>query len=67
MLCNGNTIVKWDDFTNINEYNDIFIFTVSKRNAVVIPRRFFEDENDIIIFKEIIEKNVSSKTKVDLG
>jgi hypothetical protein len=63
----GNKIVKWDDFTDMNEYNDMFIFTVSKSNAVVIPRRFFEDENDIIVFKEIVENNVGSKTKVDLG
>ncbi|WP_156203169.1 YcxB family protein [Candidatus Syntrophocurvum alkaliphilum] len=48
----------WDDFVSAQEYKDVFFLFVSRRNAVIIPKRFFYSNEDIKTFKAFINKYI---------
>lgn len=53
-----NGIVKWTDLFKINEDISSFYLFVSKIQAIIIPKRFLGDEEQIQLFKRIIIDNI---------
>lgn len=45
---------KWEDLNSAYEYKDMFRIHISKHQALVIPKRFFESDEDILKFQSLI-------------
>ncbi|WP_064094146.1 YcxB family protein [Rossellomorea aquimaris] len=55
------TYIEWNDIVSIREYPPMFLIYVSKNKAIVIPKRFFELSEEIMLFKKIMNENVASE------
>jgi YcxB-like protein len=59
------TYIEWNNIISIREYPPMFLIYVSINKAIVIPKRFFETNEEIKLFKKIINDNaMSEKTKI---
>jgi YcxB-like protein len=50
--------IDWNEIVFIKEYSPMFLIYVSKNKAIVLPKRFFESDEQIKIFKNMIKENV---------
>lgn len=46
--------IKWDYIIRGQEFSDMFFLFVTDRNAIIIPKIFFEKKDDIITFRNIV-------------
>jgi hypothetical protein len=53
--------IEWNEIVFVREYPPLFLLYISKNKAIVMPRRFFESNEEIKLFKQIIKGNVSSE------
>lgn len=58
---NSNSYYDWDDIRSIYEYRDMYLLYVSKYNAIILPKRFFETENKRDLFKKVVCDNVATQ------
>lgn len=56
----GSGQVKWEEIHKIGETMNLFVFFVSTQRALIIPKRFFQSEEDKITFKELAKKYMFS-------
>jgi hypothetical protein len=57
----GNMKIKWGDLYKVLEdENSLYLF-ISKIQALIIPKRFFDNSEDISFLKEKVLKNVNVK------
>lgn len=47
----------WNDFITIKEQKDLFLLYLSKTRAMVIPKTFFKNTEDIRQFKQFVKDN----------
>lgn len=60
----SNNHYSWSDFQLSIELEEMFLLYVSKRKALVLPKRFFSSNDDIELFKRIVSENMdNSKMK----
>ncbi len=55
----GRALVPWSDFLRWKEDNRIFLLYLSDVSFIMIPTRGFEQEQQIVDFREIITRNIS--------
>lgn len=55
--------MDWDDFYRVYETNQDFIFFPEKKIFYTIPKRFFQNANEIIEFKKLLQKKLGSKAR----
>lgn len=60
----GESFVQylWKDFRKVREYKDLLILYILPQRAILIPFRLFESPEDVEKVKEIIQKQVDSKS-----
>jgi hypothetical protein len=56
----GDGQIKWEDIYKIGETNNLFVFFVSSNRALIIPKRFFQSEQDKLSFKDLGRKYMFS-------
>jgi hypothetical protein len=60
----GEGQIKWEDIYKIGETGSLFAFFVSSNRALILPKRFFQSEEDKQFFKELARKHMfSSRVK----
>ncbi|WP_353958598.1 YcxB family protein [Sporolactobacillus laevolacticus] len=52
---------EWDDLISAYEYKDLFRVHVSKFLAIVLPKRFFKNDDDISEFRRLIRASMPEK------
>ncbi|OBZ08424.1 hypothetical protein A8L34_24265 [Bacillus sp. FJAT-27264] len=52
--------VKWEEIYKIGETATLFAFFVSANQALILPKRFFQSEEDKQFFKELARKHMFS-------
>ncbi len=57
----GRALVPWSDFLRWKEDKRIFLLYLSDVSFIMIPTRGFEQEQQIVDFREIINRNISGK------
>lgn len=62
----SKTFFKWEDFISAYEHKDMFQIHVSKNQAVVLPKRFFKNDDVISDFRRLISTSMPKK-KVHLS
>ncbi|SFE28075.1 YcxB-like protein [Lentibacillus persicus] len=61
---NSNIYYEWDDVISIYEHQNMYLLYVSKFKAIILPKRFFETEDQKELFKQVVCKNITTqKTK----
>ncbi|NQD68452.1 YcxB family protein [Bacillus haikouensis] len=53
--------IDWNEIAAIKEHHSMFLIYVSRNKAMIIPKRFFESDEEIKQFKKMINKNVTSE------
>ncbi|ASA24678.1 YcxB family protein [Paenibacillus donghaensis] len=56
----GSGQVKWEEIFKIGETVNLFVFFVSSNRALIIPKRFFNSEQDKAGFKDVARKHMFS-------
>lgn len=56
----GSGEAKWKDIYKIGETMSLYVFFMSSRSALTIPKRCFQSEEDKIAFKELAKKHMFS-------
>ncbi|NUU62932.1 YcxB family protein [Paenibacillus agri] len=56
----GSGHVKWEEIYKIGETASLFAFFVSANQALILPKRFFQSEDDKQFFKELARKHMFS-------
>ena len=51
----------WEDIISTKEYKDMFLLYVTKTSALILPKRHFQNKEDIIRFKELLEEKINPK------
>ncbi|MBU9713977.1 YcxB family protein [Evansella tamaricis] len=60
----SNNFFEWSDIHLAREYEEMFLLYISKHKAIILPKRFFQLNDDIDLFKIIVTKHIeSSKNK----
>lgn len=62
----GETIVSWEDIVKVCKYKEIIIVYTSIAQALVIPKRFFNSEDEFEVFQRIFKEKLPIG-KVNLG
>lgn len=57
----GSANIKWENLYKVNEYKEVFALFISRLQAYIIPKRCFENKEDMERFKEILRANIFSK------
>lgn len=55
----SDTYFEWSDFSSFREYPELFLMYVSKRKAILLPKRFFEDREEEEQFKRIVNDHLT--------
>ncbi|MFS0788906.1 YcxB family protein [Shouchella sp. 1P09AA] len=56
---------EWGDFILVQEGKGLLLLFVSKNKAVIVPKRHFSSELEVMVLKKLIVENVGpSKTKI---
>lgn len=58
---NGNGKIDWDKIFKVDESKTFFALYISIGQAYIIPKRFFNSDDDIKLFKEILKDNIDNK------
>ncbi|KSU63674.1 hypothetical protein AS034_05350 [[Bacillus] enclensis] len=53
--------IDWNEIVSIKEFAPMFLIYVSRNKAMVIPKRFFESDEKIKLFKKMINENVTAE------
>lgn len=56
----GTGQVKWEEIHKIGETMSLFVFFVSSNRALIIPKRYFQSEQDKTTFKDLARKYMFS-------
>ncbi|WP_420796986.1 YcxB family protein [Alkalihalobacterium alkalinitrilicum] len=56
----SNNFFDWSDIHFEREYEMMFLLYISKHKAIILPKRFFELNDDIDLFKIIVSKHVET-------
>jgi hypothetical protein len=56
--------VDWKTFEKIQELKEDFLFFPQKNFFYTIPKRFFQNENQIAVFKSLVRENLGVKAKL---
>lgn len=56
----GSGQVKWEEIHKIGETMSLFVFFVSSNRALIIPKRFFQSQQDTMAFKDLARKYMFS-------
>jgi hypothetical protein len=56
--------MKWDEFVRVSESRKDFIFVSPKRLLLPVPKRFFENENQIEKVRSLLRKYLGDKAKL---
>lgn len=56
---------KWNDIYKIIERENVLIIYESSNSALILPKRFFDNDKDLISVKELIKENMS-KNKYEM-
>lgn len=59
----GHGITPWSDFLKWKEGNGLFLLYVSDDMFHIVPKRFFNSEDDISEFRKILTTNVSQRSR----
>ncbi|WP_345240653.1 YcxB family protein [Pontibacillus salipaludis] len=49
---------EWSDFSSLEETPELFLLYVSKRKAIVLPKRFFKNKEQQEQFKQIVRESI---------
>jgi hypothetical protein len=60
----GNSELKWEGLQEIRETAKDFLFIQQKPRFVVIPKRWFQNEPQIVQFKELVRRKLGDKAKL---
>lgn len=60
----GTSENNWEGLEEIKETNNDFLLFIQKPIFIIIPKRCFQNESDILEFKQIVERNLGSKAKL---
>jgi hypothetical protein len=53
--------IEWHEIVSIKEFSPMFLIYVSRNKAMVVPKRFFESDEQIKFFKKVINENVTQE------
>lgn len=56
----GSGEAKWNDIYKIGETMNLYVFFISSRSALTIPKRCFQSEQDKTAFKDLARKHMFS-------
>ncbi|MCP3026456.1 YcxB family protein [Halobacillus sp. A5] len=62
---NATNRFKWSDLMAVHEHKDMFQLYLSKQNAMIVPKWFFQSEDDVQAFKTMV-KNQSNTKQIKL-
>ncbi|WP_171051640.1 YcxB family protein [Alteribacter natronophilus] len=51
---------EWADILTAFEHSDMFRLQLSERKAIVLPKRYFENEKEVEAFKELVKEQLPS-------
>ncbi|MDX8045266.1 YcxB family protein [Gracilibacillus sp. S3-1-1] len=54
-----HNFIEWRYIIKYYESEDLFRLYVSRRKAIIIPKRFFVSNDDLKVFKKIVNQNIS--------
>ncbi|RXJ02453.1 YcxB family protein [Anaerobacillus alkaliphilus] len=60
----GNSLQSkyvWEDILSTTEYKDMFLLYVTKTSALILPKRYFKNKEDIVRFKGLLEEKINPK------
>lgn len=57
----GKNHIKWSYFRSAHEMKDMFLLYMSDRMAIVLPKRLFESDESMGLFKKIVSENIEAK------
>jgi uncharacterized membrane protein (DUF485 family) len=57
----SNSYFEWNDIISSYEDKELFRLYVSKNKAIIIPKRYFSSEEDLLLFKRLITKHLNLK------
>lgn len=59
--------IDWNEIVSIKEFAPMFLIYLSRNKAMIIPKRFFESEEEIKLFKKMVNENVTQeKNKINM-
>lgn len=53
--------VSWEEIIKIKELNDMFIFYVTSCIGIMLPKKYFKSQDEINLFKALIQKEAKTK------
>lgn len=58
---NSNTYFEWGDIFKAYEHKKMFRLYVSRNKVILLPKRFFKNNKDIELLKNMIRKNLDAR------
>ncbi|WP_392389068.1 YcxB family protein [Gracilibacillus massiliensis] len=53
----SHVYIEWENIIKGYEHNDMFCLYISNMKAILLPKRYFESNDDISSFKKLISEN----------
>lgn len=57
----SHSLIEWKSILYVREHKDLFLIYLTKRAALILPKRYFESNEDVGCFKNMINKNLDTK------
>jgi hypothetical protein len=55
----SNAFIKWEEILKGYEHGNMLRLYISRNKAIILPKRFFRSNDDLITFKKIIRNNLN--------
>ncbi|MBU9722366.1 MULTISPECIES: YcxB family protein [Bacillaceae] len=62
----SNNFYEWREIYLAKEHEKMFLLYTSKHKAIILPKRFFELNDDMDLFKMIVSNNIVESSKMKL-
>ncbi|WP_162297068.1 YcxB family protein [Sporolactobacillus pectinivorans] len=61
----GSTQYDWSEIRQIREYNDMFLLYITRKMAIIIPKRFIGSQEKLVEFRDMLNNHYQySKIKL---
>lgn len=57
----GNGTMKWDEVFRVDESKDSFLIYLSRIKALMLPKKFFDNDEQMKLFRKLVRFNMPSK------
>ena len=57
----STTYYEWEDIFKVCEKKDMFLVYVSRNKAILLPKRYFNLDDEIVTFKNLVRDRLTEK------